>query len=107
MGEPADETIKTTPARRDAANEPISFAEFLQSIPPSTEMTIVDLFDAPSNNWKALYTPQLLLHCDSELCAGMRAHRRVEDAPTFQASAPSIKNIFLEYICSNCRTRKK
>jgi hypothetical protein len=104
MSEIADET---TERNKTGAGQPIAFAEFLQSTPPSIEMTILDLFEDAPGPLKALHTPQLLLHCDSAICAGVRTHRRVDDAPSFKADMVQIRNVFIEYICSNCREKRK
>jgi hypothetical protein len=88
-----------------AADAPMRFAEFLESVPPSQQRLIADL-GSPRNSTSAeLNTPQLVLHCTSEMCNGPRAHRRIGDPQYLQDG--KAKNLFVTYICSNCRTRHK
>jgi len=85
--------------------EPIGFADFLEGVPPSQQRSIADL-GVPSNSTSSeIYTPQLILHCTSEMCNGPRTHRRSGDSSYIQAG--KAKNVFLTYICSNCRTKYK
>jgi hypothetical protein len=51
--------------------EPISFAEFLEDIPPSQERDVKDLGTEPLTQFTMkLNTPELQLHCPSESCMG-------------------------------------
>jgi hypothetical protein len=85
--------------------ETVSFADFLEGVPPSQPKLIADLF-VPERHFFNLVTPQLLLHCTSEMCNGPRAHRRVGNEPSVVKPEPT-KDVFLKYICSNCRTKHK
>lgn len=58
----------------------MAFADFLEGIPPSQSTLIADMFE-PERHFSKVVTPQLLLHCASDMCNGPRAHRRVGDAP--------------------------
>jgi hypothetical protein len=92
------------------AREPIpevSFAEFLEGVPPAQIRRISDLvqqYTANSAYWELL-TPQLLLHCTNDMCNGPRAHRRNSDDVRFLKG--DSRNTFVTYICSNCRQRTK
>jgi hypothetical protein len=86
------------------APEAMGFAEFLESIPPSQRRLIANLGDIKPKAVE-LHTPQLVIHCTSEMCNGPRAHRRIEGASYLEAG--QAKNVFVSYICSNCRTRHK
>jgi hypothetical protein len=92
-------------AENSGQPEAIAFADFLEGIPPSRTKLIADLFE-PERHFFNLNTPQLLLHCTSEICNGPRAHRRVGEEPSVYKEEPT-KNVFLTYICSNCRTKHK
>jgi hypothetical protein len=54
-------------------NEAITFAKFLENIPPGTQLNINDLGIQHSNggNIYFLNTPEIQLHCPSEPCNGI------------------------------------
>jgi hypothetical protein len=87
---PADGTVP--------AVEEMEFAEFLESVPPSQRRSIKNL-GTLKNSYVELHTPQLLLHCTSEMCNGPRAHRRTEDTPALKAGEAT--NV---YVATSART---
>ncbi len=91
----------------DNLERKISFSDFLENVPPSQSRNIATMFEQSGGSVSyELVTPQLMLHCTSEMCNGLRAHRRTGDASYVSRNGRS-KDIFLTYICSNCRSRTK
>jgi hypothetical protein len=85
----------------------LEFAEFLETSPPSRKRQIKNLFTRASGNSLLISTPQILIHCPSEMCNGLRVHRRIgQDIHLFPGDK-GIKNFFVTYICSNCRDSLK
>jgi len=89
--------------------EAIPFAEFLESIPPSTLTEISELTETTRRmNYADSYhllTPEIQLHCPDDACNGTRFFRCT-------SSQPSVKNdgfsfFYISYICSNCRKTEK
>jgi hypothetical protein len=103
----SDGTVKGAEPTETAHDSPeaIGFAEFLEGVPPSQMRSIADLSTPSNSASNTMNTPQITLHCTSEMCNGPRAHRRTEDAPWIHPG--KAKNIFLTYICSNCRAKYK
>jgi hypothetical protein len=92
-----------------AAEQPpeISFAEFLESVPPGQIRRISDLVKEYAGNtryWE-LRTPQLILHCTTDICNGPRTYRRTGGDKHFQKNETT--DLFVSYICSNCRQTTK
>jgi hypothetical protein len=89
----------------------ISFAEFLEAVPPSQVRGVGDLVipkTAPNgHSYFVLATPELLLHCSTDsVCNGKRIFRFADrDAPTVDVN--NFKYIYLRYLCSNCRRSQK
>jgi hypothetical protein len=100
------ETEEPLQLSQAAEPDPITFAEFLETVPPSQTRTVADLCKAtlfPNEAARILNTPELQLHCTSEPCNGLRFFR-------FQGEAPQLKEnrfVYLRYICSNCRENAK
>ncbi|MCK1317149.1 hypothetical protein [Bradyrhizobium sp. 23] len=92
-------------ASKDAKPEHMAFADFLESVPPSQNKLIADLLVSDSQHYR-LHGPQLTLHCTSEMCNGPRAYRMVGDGPYVTSREP-VKNLFVTYLCSNCRRNQK
>jgi hypothetical protein len=83
-----------------------SLAKFLEDVPPSQRRTIVDLSSRQSaQHFRRMITPQLLLHCTNDFCDGPRAFRCSLDVTFNNDESP--RNVFLSYVCSNCRTNLK
>jgi hypothetical protein len=87
--------------------EPISFKQFLESVPPLTNRTISDLggkkyySGGKFTQWD-LAAPEIYLHCDSETCNGLRFFRSSEK--TVSANGDCT---FLSYRCRNCGSTLK
>lgn len=90
---------------------PISFSEFLESIPPSTLTNVADFAKASyyqGGGYRAheLVTPEVQLHCPSDACNGTRFFRRTSP------SVPDLPDdkyefLYVTYVCSNCRKTEK
>src|SRR5258708_11160949 len=111
-------------ATEDAASDTaISFAEFLESVPPGQmkpieELRSFGLFDLqhnprnPSRPVAYLRTPELSMHCTNDECGGLRFFRRSSSGSTFMGAlevAPGVgtSDIFINYTCSNCQKSQK
>lgn len=89
----------------------IPFSEFLESVPPGTLTKIADLtkvqqYQGVSFAGQSLVTPEIQLHCPSDLCNGIRFFRRTN------SSVPDIPDdtfhfFYISYVCSNCRKTEK
>ena len=90
--------------------EPLSFATFLQSVPPGAERTISDLFGLKDHPHRvgtglpkllSVNTPDIQLHCPTETCRGVR----IFECRTFHGppARGDSENFFLTYTCRNCR----
>lgn len=87
----------------------ITFAKFLEDVPPTQSRNIKDLVGLkrpPSAyaSWYEMTTPPLTLHCSSEHCRGIRIFRARKDGPSI---TEEFKNVYIEYVCSNCKTKMK
>jgi hypothetical protein len=93
-----------------AADSPpqVEFAEFLESVPPGQVRRISDLVEdyAGDRGYHTLITPQLVLHCTSDICNGPRTHRKTSGDVNFQ-KAEEGRNVFVGYLCANCREKTK
>jgi hypothetical protein len=104
---------KDAPTEVAQEAKPISFAEFLEATPPSQEKIINDLFTekhspAAGRSFREVQLPALILHCSVEGCNGTRTFRRNSgDLPRLSSTVGEEKDLFLTYICSNCRMRTK
>lgn len=91
-----------------------TLSEFLQSTPPNQWRHISDLFvsqhaDAYANISKKINTPELKLHCSSDLCGGFRFFRCTE---VFSSAEPYLQEnsanyVYVTYQCSNCQMARK
>lgn len=93
---PADDT------RAENLVPPITLAEFLENVSPSSLREVSDLWffkDGPK-----LYTPDIRLHCDDAACGGIRTFR-VRGGPTY--FTPKRLDTFVIYLCSNCNQQFK
>jgi hypothetical protein len=85
----------------------ISFADFLESVPPGQVRRISDMVAAYQGNsvYWTLATPQLILHCTSDICNGPRTYRRTGSENHFKKA--ETDDVFVSYLCSNCRKKTK
>ncbi|BCJ92120.1 hypothetical protein IZ6_28550 [Terrihabitans soli] len=103
MTEDDDEIV----AEIDPTPIEISFAEFLETVPPGQSRKVKDLFghEATGKLSQTAYrvrAPQLRLHCENADCNGVRTFRIFfgdRDVPDLVKS----KSTFLTYQCSDCR----
>ncbi len=94
----------------DVNSELISFVDFLQSTPPSQKKLVKNALrnrDGSSISLLYLAPPQLLLHCPTEMCTGPRAFRSTSVDLYIGKEEGEQKDVFSEYICSNCRQHQK
>jgi hypothetical protein len=100
------ETEEPLQPSQAAEPEPITFAEFLEDVPPSQTRTVADLCKKtvfPGEAARILDTPVLQLHCTRERCNGLRSFRFRGEVPQFKEKI----DLYLTYICSNCRTETR
>ena len=80
--------------------EPLSFATFLEKVPPGSKRAVSDLFSGLFDEWH-LNAPDIRLHCPTKKCGGIRGFKhsvgRVGLVPY-----GSSKDVFLTYMCRNC-----
>ena len=95
--------------------KPISFATFLESVPPGERRLISDIQvgerSYEGRHSLVLNQPDIRLHCTTEICGGDRTFSR---ADSYASPSPfSIENpimvleVFLSYSCRNCGKRYK
>src|SRR5260221_14447569 len=89
--------------------EPISFAEFLESTPPSQERTVISLLSTKQTAAHVIYhelaTPEIRLHCSNDNCNGIRFWRAI---PRDSVVKPdNIHHFYVTYNCSNCQPTVK
>jgi hypothetical protein len=94
----------TAPAR--AATEPVtcSMKHFLESVPPSGQMTKIDdlTFRRPQSVGLHLTIPELNLHCAE--CNGIRYF---DCGQTLIPDSGKYRELFLTYNCRNCQKQQK
>lgn len=89
--------------------EIISFAEFMESVPPSTLVTVSGASvkkGGPAGFGYYLTKPELQIHCPHDTCNGVRFHR-CSDSHEFSLRHGDFEFIYMNYVCSNCRVSKK
>jgi hypothetical protein len=88
---------------------PISFAEFLESVPPNQWRKVLDSCPIKHTPAGAAYhelaKPELELHCTSDACNGPRFFRYEEGSVNLTRGEQ--KMTYLTYVCSNCREGRK
>ena len=88
---------------------PISFAEFLESVPPNQWRRVLDgcqIKHTPAGAaYHELAKPELELHCTSDTCNGPRFFRYEEGSVNLARGEQ--KMTYLTYVCSNCREGRK
>lgn len=85
----------------------ISFAEFLEKVPPNESRVISDIAARKSSPHGGTYyefsPPQLTLHCTRDSCNGLRFFRHMSG----EAPVGAITDVYMTYVCGNCRTLLK
>ena len=98
-----------TAIRKEEA--PIQFAEFLETVPPGSQVAISNLTKKRFQVGGALLghqisPPKIQLHCSNESCNGVRFFRiTTKDLP--DVSHESYHFFYLSYVCSNCQRTEK
>jgi hypothetical protein len=77
----------------------VTFKSFLEEFPPEAYAYVVDL--KLNSDGRSIDTPDILLFCESDLCAGPRIFRC--GSSLYKHSA--WEQTFLVYTCRNCTTR--
>ncbi len=80
----------------------LSFAEFLESVPPSQAVNINGIANFEND---ILITPDIQLHCGSEVCNGTRFFRSAVLARKLPLKEEVL--LYLNYRCANCRESVK
>jgi hypothetical protein len=84
----------------------ITFKEFLESVAPGKRSLISDLggnisgMTVTSSSAVDLRRPDILLHCDSEICNN--GQRQFRSAGSISLPKNEPKDAFLVYVCRNC-----
>lgn len=80
-----------------------TFKEFLESTPPEIYESLADIFKVEfrsnGKHWNVA-APDLILHCSSEGCNGLRFFRRTDSS--IYPSRDIWARGFLTYVCKNC-----
>ena len=88
----------------NAQSQAITWAEFLESVPPGPTINITDLYTYDHFGVWVVARPDLQLHCDSESCKGLRFFQCTSDE-----IYPPVDSyfFFLSYACRNCVSSTK
>ncbi len=93
----------------DMSAPSISMAEFLELIPPGNWKRINEIAStrtrAGAPAISTINSPQIRLWCDHTACNGPRFFRIASDL--FNLRLDDARNVYLIYVCSNCRTASK
>jgi len=91
------------------SNTLISFAEFLESVPPSTPASIKDVRTSIGAGTWRLHTPEIKLHCSDKNCNGSRFFRFTGTPISlpFDDEDDNQRNLYLVYQCWNCQNTTK
>lgn len=89
----------------------ISFAEFLETTPPSTLSNVTGMVRPVKGSGGGIVSlylnhPEIQLHCPNDICNGIRIYRR-SDKGSIEVPADDFTFRFISYICSNCQNTKK
>lgn len=101
---------KISGSSTDADPDAKSFANFLESVPPSQTLLVIDAIKHLGNTSGGqpvfeIYAPDISLHCDHDACGGPRFFRRSEKDNRIQGS--HTRQVTLHYVCSNCLKTEK
>jgi len=105
-------TADTKPDAAAAKPAPITFADFLEGVPPSQSRIVMDVCSPRYNkgttaiNAHVLTTPELKLHCASDICNGPRIFRYEKGDQRIEFDETALLT-YLTYLCSNCRATRK
>lgn len=107
MPESAPEKEPSTPEPPEPTPKSVTLAEFLESTPPDVQISISDLGELQTgynNTWIQIKSPDIQLHCASDVCSGTRIFRCTSGSQTIE---DKWKNSFISYACRNCETKWK
>jgi hypothetical protein len=105
----ADEAIGAPAAAAPEPEAPIPFKQFLESVHPSVERNVSDLWETPrvfalaigsKSPDPVLIIPNLRLHC--QRCDGERTFR-LEGKPSLSLNAETANAMLINYVCGDCR----
>jgi len=100
-----ENTDVPTPATGQQEPVEMSFATFLETMPPNDKYTMVtDAIERDSSSRPIIATPAIVLHCPHETCNGNRVFR-YSKGDRYTSKAPTMT--YHTYLCSNCRRTKK
>jgi hypothetical protein len=108
------DTPKQHPAKDPVAEslkESMTFAEFLETMPPTQEILVTDAINNRAKVWNInvfeypQITPEIQLHCPDERCNGIRFFRCISPSMHLTRHAPTLQ--YLRYKCSNCQAQVK
>src|SRR5262249_30278047 len=79
---------------------PITFAEFLESVPPSQYQRVANVRakryrTGGTTSYHHLATPEIQLHCPSDTCNGLRFFRYMGDDIVMKEKSPENKQLFI------------
>ena len=83
----------------------MTFAEFLESTPPSTLINVSELSTYYNATNNVVIEPELQLHCSNEACNGTRFFRCTSSVKYILRE--NFTSFYMEYTCSNCKKTKK
>jgi len=87
----------------EVSDQQLTFAEFLEHVPPNTWRQVVDLRRG-SEGSRQLSTPDIRLHCDDDGCGGERFYSYIGSRNGFVGQS---LRLFLDYRCKNCGRSSK
>lgn len=96
----------------DEIKEEITYqtiAEFLENTPPNQIIHISDLSvwtQGTYNNYNAMRTPEIQLHCDDDSCNGVRFFRCIS-GKNERLKSNDFELFYVTYLCSNCQRVQK
>ncbi len=104
MADPAENKPTPTASPAREASKLRTFANFLESCGPDSTQHVSGLLGkSRTSGHIVLLTPEIELHCGSEICSGVR---RFEAAETHYVSG-SLDFNFVKYVCKNCGKTQK
>lgn len=98
-----------TGAEESQEPERISYAEFLENVPPSQLRKIDGLTSIDKSRNPTLVSflfPEIQVHCSNDNCNGLRFFRQ-KNYITGSLGVEGLSYYFLLYICSNCQKTEK
>lgn len=98
-------TLLTEDTETPKEEELRSFADFLESSPPNTPTKLADVGKIVGTHHVLINTPEIQLHCPTGNCNGVRFFR-CSDQYSGRLTRKRT-NIFINYICSNCKKYMK